>query len=153
MDAALGAIAGPSVTGWISPRVTGERVIKSYTYWFRQRPLVVLSSTMPDDNTVSYLKPAAQSLTTRGVAVIVDTSTSSSYANWRDIILRVELMTFAELNSVPKFAGMFAQLKKCGLFDTVWGVLGGSPRDWGVLKKQLVRRYHRHCIFCGDLFC
>lgn len=133
-----------SRVGSFDPRPSVRRVLWWYS-WFLPRPIVVLRAgeRTAGDNYAATLG-AARELSTLGLRVLVDGSTNSmsmdALATQRQDVLEVEPVPRDTLFSIPEYESLINVLRKEGLEDVAWGVLGGVPAHFDAML-MLLKRY------------
>lgn len=136
----LESIAGTH-PNFVDPHPSALRVL----WWYRlvlPPPIVVLRLVECSAGTpYAQMTGAVRSLADIGLRAVIDSSPNSlepeALASLRENVLEVAPMPRALLFSIPEHAALFETLRKEGLQDVVWGVLGGVPALYSRLAEAL----------------
>jgi len=140
---ALAAIAGIQHNGYLSPLPSARRVLWCYRTLLRLPPPVVVLrvSERPAGSNCSQVFGAVRSLAELGVCAVIDGSPNSlepeAIASPRGDVLEIGPMSKEAIASTPEFAALFRVLRREGLEEVVWAVLGGVPAHYAALDDAL----------------
>lgn len=140
--AGLEAVSG-SLPPFVDPRPSALRVLWWYSLLPLPPPIVVLrmsecSAGVPFAQTAG----AVRSLASCGLRVVINSSPKSlepeALATLRQDIMHLEPMPRGMILSLPENAQLIALLRREGLEDAAWAVLGGVPALYTALHDDLV---------------
>ena len=156
------AVAGFYHSMW-DPYSVALRVAKWHTRIFGQPPTVVIrvyERSLKDPSI--DVAGLARLLMDHGLRVVVDCSDNTlrptHHASAFPVVLDVEEMPRAVLESMPELQRLLRALREAGLADLVWTVLGGSPASYRLLNTSWkcakygdvtpVAEDHMHRLLC-----
>ena len=138
--AALEAVAGMR-SNFMDPRPSALRVL----WWYRRLlppPIVVLRvSERSSGGSFAQIAGAVRSLVGCGLRAVIDSSPNSlepeALCTLRQDVLHLAPMPRELLHSLGEHEALVAMLRKEGLEDAVWAVLGGVPALYTALHDEV----------------
>jgi hypothetical protein len=143
VQSALKSFTGIRISFW-DFQAAAKRILFFHGIFARYPPIVVLDVYERMENrSYAEIPRAVWDLANLGFRVLVDGPTNSiplealiaKGANVMDL----EPMTQETLESISEFKNVIKKLRKHGLFDVVWAVVGGAPVGF----KRLCRKFER----------
>ena len=140
---ALASVAGVRLSMW-DPRPSALRVLWWYR-WLLPPPIVVLRvSERPVGKEYAETAGAVRSLVDCGFRAVIDSSPNSlepgTLSTLRQAVIELGPMPRALLFSLAEHAALFEALRREGLVEVVWAVLGGVPAHYEALCDLLQPR-------------
>lgn len=127
---------------FLDPTASAERVIFYHRLIFGQAPIVVLCvGEVPAGQKHASVGNAVRNMAKRGLRVVIDSSDSSleemAVMTIREKVIEIDEMPREMLESIPEFKQLLERLKKAGLSDLTWAVLGGNPAKYAALDEHV----------------